>query len=138
MKRLISLLLFASLSSLMTFQICEASEDAVQSIALDLQIAAARGTFVSTPPVSEDDFDANLPDVLGQTLTPGSVASLFISHLVSWSSHGVGDVSSIGLLNDPRNDRSPPGRSDALPLVTFHYSNQCFIACLRSLAPPAA
>ena len=130
------LLLLAVVTWLTGYQICDASEDAAEQIAACVQIALA-GTSFSAPTAPDEDADALIPIVVGQSLTLQSVL-LEAPQRISWIPRGLHQTPASALITLDHHDLSPPGRWEFLSSDLLGHSNQRWIPSIRSLAPPAA
>lgn len=137
MRKAVAVVILLLFAGLQTYQLCDASQDLIEDLPSNSQVASRHETFLSRPVAPDDDADDQIPQVFDQTLMPsafsliGSLAlsqTLFVEQDVVLASAAVAPV--------PK-DLSPPVVRDANSNC-LGYSNQTFVATLRSLAPPVA
>ena len=85
-KSVVCLSLLLVVTWLTGYQICDASEDAAEQVAACAQIASA-GMSLHTPAAPDEDADALIPIVVGQSLTPQPV--LLETPRLAWIPRGL-------------------------------------------------
>jgi len=134
-------LLFA-FAWLWTYQLCDASEDAIENLDARAEIAAHQHASLRAPLLPDNDPDVLLAPVVDNTLMQSSTVSILsVSPFVKEGLRGIsqhGPVVKIAS-NSPASPFAkggPPTSSNHRPHIG--HSNQPFVSSIQSNAPPAA
>jgi hypothetical protein len=129
------LLMILTFSWLVTYQLCDATEDTVEDLDAQVVVAAQTNLSLSAPQAPDTDPDAFVPQVQDQALVTGQSFIMQHSYVVVVPFEKSVTLAS-GITRIER-DHSPPEHCDVLPSHLGH-SNNPFVVSIQSNAPPAA
>jgi hypothetical protein len=134
-SRPLPLFMILVFSWLVTYQLCDATEDTVEDLNARAQIAAQPNPSLSAPQAPDTDPDTLVPQVRDQALVTGQSYTADQGHFVTLPSEKFATVAN--LVDGMEQNHSPPGYGEVLPDRIGH-SNEPFVSSIQSNAPPAA
>jgi hypothetical protein len=134
-RKPLPLLMVLVFSWLVTYQLCDATEDTVEDLNDRAVVVAQPHPSLSAPQLPETEPDALVPQVQDQALVTGNIVLEHRTQTIS-----LPQVETPAAASAPTRtvlDHHPPGWQTACASHVGH-SNNLFVSSIQSNAPPAA